>query len=106
MMAAVMLQVIGAIVLKTIADHWSELAIWLLAIAVIAVIFINIMRLCVWGYAHQRFSLSSTFPLSSLFYPAMLAVAVAYGDTVGVRQIAGALLITFGSLWLSTKIVS
>ena len=104
MLLAVTLQVLGALLLKTIADHRLEWSIAVLAIGVSAVIFLNLVRLSVWGAAHKRFPLSTTFPLSSLFYPVMLVVALAYGDAVGSRQLLGALLITSGSVWLSLRV--
>lgn len=104
MLLAVTLQVLGAVLLKTIADHRLQWPLAGLAVGVTAVIVLNLARLGVWGAAHKRFPLSTTFPLSSLFYPAMLIVAVAYGDTVGGRQLVGALLITSGSIWLSLRV--
>jgi hypothetical protein len=104
MLIAVGLQVSGAVLLKTIADNRLEWGLALLASGVGAVIVINLIRLVVWGLAHRRYPLSSTFPLSSLFYPAMLGVAVAFGDQVGVRQVVGALLITGGTFWLSSRV--
>ena len=104
MLGAVALQVAGAVLLKTIADNRLNWGLALLAGGVGAVIVINLIRLAVWARAHRRFSLSSTFPLSSLFYPAMLGVAIAFGDRVGLRQVIGALLITGGTFWLSARV--
>jgi drug/metabolite transporter (DMT)-like permease len=104
MLAAVALQVGGAVLLKTIADHRLVWSVALLAGGVGAVIVINLLRLAVWGVAHRRYPLSSTFPLSSLFYPAMLVVAVGFGDQVGALQVVGALLITSGTFWLSSRV--
>ena len=104
MLLAVSLQVMGALLLKTIADHRLDWSILVLGLGVSAVILLNLVRLGVWGAAHKRFPLSTTFPLSSLFYPVMLVVALAYGDAVGSRQLVGALLITAGSVWLSLRV--
>lgn len=104
MFLAVTLQVLGAILLKTIADHRLQWSFALLGAGVGVVIILNLVRLGVWGAAHKRFPLSTTFPLSSLFYPMMLLVAVAYGDPVGARQLIGAALITSGSVWLTLRV--
>jgi len=106
MFLAVTLQVLGAVLLKTIADHRLQWSLALLAAGIAAVVFLNLVRLGVWGAAHKRFPLSTTFPLSSLFYPMMLLVAVAYGDPVGARQLVGAGLITAGSVWLTVRVRS
>jgi len=104
MVVAVGLQVAGAVLLKTIANHHLEWSVAAVCGVVGAVVLVDLMRLGVWGLAHRRFPLSSTFPLSSLFYPAMLGVAAGFGDVVGVRQIVGALLITGGTVWLSSRV--
>ena len=106
MLFAVGLQVFGAVLLKTIADRHLELRISILAAAIGVVMCLNLVRLVVWGIAHKRYPLSTTFPMSSLFYPAMLVVAVLFGDDVGFRQVVGATLITFGTAWLSIRVQS
>jgi drug/metabolite transporter (DMT)-like permease len=103
MLIAVSLQVFGAVLLKTLADARSTLTVGLMVAGIGAVLVLNLVRLGVWGLAHSRFPLSTTFPLSSLFFPAMLAVAAAFGDEIGFRQILGAVLITAGAFWLSTR---
>lgn len=103
MLGAVALQVLGAILLKALADQaQSAISFWII-LGVGGVILLNVLRFVVWGYAHHRFPLSTTFPLSSLFFPSMLLVAFAYGDPIEVRQVIGAMLITVGSLWLNFK---
>lgn len=103
MLVAVGLQVVGAVLLKTVADRYQSWSLTLLVIALAAVGAVDVGRLIVWGYAHGRFPLSTTFPLSSLFYPAMLGIALLYGDRVGGLQLAGAALITAGVAWLTVK---
>ncbi len=105
MMVAVGLQVVGAVLLKTVADRYQSWSLTVLAVVLAAVAAVDVARLIVWGYAHGRFPLSTTFPLSSLFYPAMLGVALLYGDRVGGLQLAGAALITAGVAWLTVKAV-
>jgi drug/metabolite transporter (DMT)-like permease len=100
---AVVLQVAGAIALKTIADRQGSWDVIVLGFGLAVVGVINIARLIVWGYAHRTYPLSTTFPLSSLFFPAMLGVAAIYGDAVGPLQLAGAVLITSGVAWLTAK---
>lgn len=103
MLVAVILQVLGAVLLKVLADERHSLAFVFLLLGVGAVLVLNLVRLLVWGYAHRRFPLSTTFPLSSLFFPAMLGVATWFGDEIGSVQILGALLIASGTFWLSAK---
>jgi len=101
MLLAVALQVAGATVLKTLADGADRASLSLAALGIGVVVVLNLLRIVVWGAAHRRYPLSRTFPLSALFFPAMLLLALAYGEEPGVRQVAGALLITGGASWLT-----
>ena len=104
MLVAVGLQLLGAVLLKTIADNRLTWSLGLVALAVGGVLVLNLIRLGVWGYANSRFPLSTTFPLSSLFFPGLLLVAIAFGDEIGPTQVLGAMLITLGTAWLSLKV--
>jgi drug/metabolite transporter (DMT)-like permease len=104
MLVAVGLQVAGSVLLKVLAEASTSRSLLLVAPGIAAVLVLNLLRLGVWGVAHQRFPLSTSFPLSSLFFPAMLGVAYAFGEPVGGRQIAGAVLITAGTAWLAARV--
>ena len=104
MLGAVALQVAGAVLLKALAlQAQASISFWV-AVGVVGVIILNLLRFVVWGYAHRRFPLSTSFPLSSLFFPLMLVVAVLFDDPVEARQVAGVVLITMGSIWLNFKV--
>lgn len=103
MLVAVWLQIAGAALLKLLADARTQAsALWLLT-GVAAVAVVNVARLGVWGVAHRRYPLSTVFPLSALFFPAMLALAWWFGDSVSHTRIAGAALITAGSGWIAWR---
>jgi len=104
MLLAVGLQLTGAVLLKTIADNRLAWSIGVLAAGIGAVLLLNLVRLGVWGYANSRFPLSTTFPLSSLFFPGLLLVAIAFGDEIGIPQVLGAALITGGTMWLTVRV--
>jgi drug/metabolite transporter (DMT)-like permease len=99
---AVAMQVAAAVVLKGLADR-PGLPLAALAAGIGLAAGINGLRFLVWGYAHRRYPLSVSYPLSSLFFPLMLGVAWLYGDPVSARQAAGCLLITCGVLWLAFR---
>ncbi|MDH3687374.1 MAG: hypothetical protein OEP95_14170 [Myxococcales bacterium] len=101
MLLAVGLQVAGAIVLKTLADRVDHASVAMAGLGIGAVVALNLLRIGVWGAAHRRYPLSRTFPLSALFFPAMLLLAVVYGEEPGARQMVGAVLITAGASWLT-----
>ena len=101
MTSAVALQVGGAVVMKLLADASERVGLWFVVLGLGTVALLNIARLFVWGAAHRRYPLSSTYPLSSLFFPAMLFVALAFGDEIGPGQVVGAILIGAGVFWLT-----
>jgi drug/metabolite transporter (DMT)-like permease len=99
---AVALQVLGAVLLKVMADvDLGRRTLLLFGFG--AVLALDLARFLVWGAAHRRYPLSETFPLSSLFFPAMLVVSLFFGEPVGLRQLAGAALIAAGSAWMRWK---
>ena len=104
MLLAVGIQATAAILLKTIADGYEAWGLLLIAAGVGGIIALNLGRLLVWGLAYRRYPLSSTFPLSALFFPVVLLIAVGFGDPVGTREVAGAGLITVGVFWLTSQV--
>lgn len=88
------LNVFSSIVLKTLADKTPEISFLLIGFGLVALL--NIFRMIVWYFANRDFPLSQFHPLTSLIFPAMLLVALAYGEKIGFFQIGGALLISAG----------
>jgi drug/metabolite transporter (DMT)-like permease len=99
---AVVLNMLSAVLLKTMADN-PRMSLLKLVVGITAVIAINGGRFFVWGYAHQKYPLSKTYPLSSIFFPLMVPVSYLYGEVVHVNHIIGAVLITAGVLWLTLR---
>lgn len=99
---AVSLNIACAVTLKSLAAL-EHTPLWLLGVAVAFVVGLNGVRFVVWGVAHQRYPLSLSYPLSSMFFPLMLGVSYLYGDAVGPGQVAGTALVTLGVLWLALK---
>jgi multidrug transporter EmrE-like cation transporter len=100
---AVVLQIAGAIVLKSLADR-APVAPALLLAGIGVVAFLNGLRFLAWGFAHRRYPLSTTYPLAAVFFPLMLAVAYLYGDPVRLPQWLGTGLITAGVVWLTWRV--
>ncbi len=100
-LAVVGLNVGSSIVLKSMADrelHWTYL---LLGFGLVALM--NVFRLVVWYFANREFPLSVFYPLTSLIFPTMMLVALAYGETIGYPQIGGAVLICIGVALLGNQ---
>ena len=105
-LALLVMGIIGAnvtsgLVLKTLADHASG---WLITGIGFSFVFaLNGARLVIWLLANRRFPLSTTYPLTSLFFPIMLSISYAYGEPVNVVKILGTLLIASGVFWLGWR---
>ncbi len=102
---AVVIQVIAAVSLKELADR-PELPLVLVTAGIGAVALLNGVRFLVWGYVHKRYPLSHSYPLNSMFFPLMLAVAWAYGEAIRFNQVAGTALISLGVIWIALKLHS
>jgi multidrug transporter EmrE-like cation transporter len=93
--------VASGLLLKTLADHASG---WLITGIGFSIVFLlNGARLVIWLLANRRFPLSTTYPLTSLFFPIMLGISYAYGEPVNLLKIVGTLLIAGGVFWLGWR---
>lgn len=92
------LNVASGIVLKTLADGAYSRVI--IGLGLTVVLTFNALRLLVWMFANRRFPLSTTYPLTSIFFPIMLLVSFAYGEQVNLPKVIGTVLIACGVFWL------
>lgn len=98
----VLLQLAAAALLKQaalIATAGLLLALGLVAVA----IGIHGVRFLLWGYAHRRWPLSHTYPLTAVFFPIVVGMAVLYGEQIRAPQVMGSLLIGMGVAWLTFR---
>ena len=98
----VLLQLVAAALLKQaalIAAAGLFLALALVAVA----IGIHGLRFLLWGYAHRRWPLSHTYPLTAIFFPIVVGMAVLYGEQIRAPQVLGSLLIGLGVAWLTFR---
>lgn len=93
--ASIGLQLVSASLLKYAAlPERPALRFVLLALIVIGLL--NFGRLLIWNHIHRRFPVSMAYPLSALFFPGILLVAHAMGETLGRMQIVGGVVVTCG----------
>jgi len=100
---AVALNILCAVLLKTVADL-GDVSPWVLIASIGVVAALNGLRFLVWGVAHRKYPLSLSYPLSSMFFPMMLGVSYLYGDPVQATQVLGTGLITVGVLWGALRV--
>lgn len=102
-LGTIVLQLIAAWVLSTVASIRPSPSLLMAGSAVAAAIGLNIFRFGLWGYAHKRYPLSHTYPLTALFFPCVLLLSVAQGNTITAAQIVGTMLIAAGAVLMSSK---
>ena len=92
---SVILGIISAYILKEASLH-NDIGASVLVLTILAVVLVNGLRFVVWWYVHKRFPLSSSYPLSSLFFPLILIMGYAYGEEITSTKIIGAGIIVIG----------
>ena len=78
------------------ASMKNDISISMLAFVMVIVIGVNGGRFILWGYIHKHYPISFSYPINSLFFPAILVMSYVYGESVGVFQMLGVLCITTG----------
>lgn len=95
MLATVVLQLAVALVLDLAANREVRLDLFTV-VAILGAVALHGIRFVIWGYAHRRYPLSLTYPLTALFFPLVLVLAYWRGEAVGMAQVGGTILITAG----------
>jgi drug/metabolite transporter (DMT)-like permease len=98
----VLLQLLGAALLKQ-ASLSVRLGLLVPALFILCAFGVQGLRFLLWGYAHKRWPLSVTYPLTAVFFPMLIALAAFYGEPVTLQQWLGGLCITAGVAWLALQ---
>lgn len=70
----ILLQTTIALILQWASDYSNEILTLILILAL--VIGLNGGRFVIWGVLHRKYDLSKTYPLISLFFPFIYAIAL------------------------------
>ncbi len=87
------INIVAGVILKE-AGTADNIAIQLSGLAVAGLLGVG--QFVIWRKAHQRYPLSLTYPFTALTFPMALGVAVLYGESVGLWQVAATLLVAAG----------
>jgi drug/metabolite transporter (DMT)-like permease len=60
------------------------------------VLALSFARFFIWNRIYKRYPISLAYPLSAIFFPAVVAIAWLMGETIGILQIVGAILVMAG----------
>jgi len=95
-LGTVLIQVFVAILLKELADFDGGRSWWLIAFIIAMAAGLNGIRFLIWGYTNKHYPLSSSYPLTALFFPCILAVSALYGEPVAWNQMVAIVVIVAG----------
>jgi drug/metabolite transporter (DMT)-like permease len=87
---------LGSALLLKLAPDAKRANLLPLALVLGAVFALNGARFVTWGALHRRFPISVAYPVSAVFFPAVVAMAWFMGEPVGALQLAGATLVMAG----------
>ncbi|GAB2492616.1 hypothetical protein GCM10027084_01510 [Pseudoxanthomonas sangjuensis] len=90
------LQLASAALLK-FASVRIDPTLLFLALVLAVVLGLNFGRFLAWNAIHKRYPVSFAYPLSALFFPAVVGLAWLTGERVGPWQLAGATLVMAGT---------
>lgn len=93
--ASVCIQLVCATLLKLAsADQGQALPLVIGTLAL--VLALGFLRFLVWNRIHKLYPVSVAYPLSAVFFPAVVLLAWATGEPVGWMQACGAAVVMLG----------
>ena len=95
-LSTVVIQIVVAILLKELADARGGRSHWLVAAIIAVAAGLNGIRFLVWGFTSKHFPLSSSYPLTALFFPCILIVSAFYGEAVVWTKLVAVAIIVAG----------
>lgn len=93
--ASVGLQLINATLVK-FASATPAPPMFVIGSLLMIVLALSFIRFFIWNGIYKRYPISLAYPLSAIFFPAVVAIAWAMGETIGILQLAGATLVMAG----------
>lgn len=93
--ASVGLQLISAFLVKT-ASTIAHPELTLITGMLLIVLILNFGRFLIWNNIHKKYPVSLAYPLSAIFFPAIVLIAWAMGERIGLMQLFGATLVMIG----------
>lgn len=68
------------------------------------VIVINLLKFILWGWIHARFHLSSSYPLTAIFFPIIYLIAIFKNQSeFNLFKLSGVILILLGIFIIEMK---
>jgi len=93
--ASVGLQLVNATLVK-FASATPAPPLLVIGSLLVVVLVLSFVRFFIWNGIYKRYPISLAYPLSAIFFPAVVVIAWAMGETIGILQLAGAALVMIG----------
>lgn len=100
-LASVGLQLINAVLVK-LASATPAPAPLVIGSLLAVVLALSFVRFFIWNGIYKRYPISLAYPLSAGFFPAVVMVAWAMGEPIGVLQVVGAAIVMVGVIRVIT----
>lgn len=95
------LQLVNATLVK-LASATPSPAPLVIAGLLAVVLVLSFARFFIWNGIYRRYPISLAYPLSAIFFPAVVLVAWTMGETVGIVQVAGVAVVMAGVIRVIT----
>jgi drug/metabolite transporter (DMT)-like permease len=95
------LQLFNALLVKLAAATPSP-PLLVMAGLLLAVLALGFVRFFIWSGIYKRYPISLAYPLSAIFFPAVVLLAWTMGEAVGAMQLLGAALVMAGVVLVVT----
>ena len=96
------LQLVNALLVKLAAATPSP-PLLVFAGLLFGVLALGFVRFFIWSGIYKRYPISLAYPLSAIFFPAVVLMAWAMGEAIGAMQVAGATLVMAGVVLVVTS---
>lgn len=71
-----------ALVLDYIQNLNMDFFSFYVVIGIIFVLGLNVFKFIVWNFLHKRYDLSSTYPMTAIYFPLIYIISVVKGEVV------------------------
>ncbi|MEO8186383.1 MAG: hypothetical protein ABI580_03355 [Burkholderiaceae bacterium] len=95
----IVLQISSAALIK-VAAILSHPGLTQIAMLLALVFSLNMGRFMVWNAIHKRYPVSLAYPVSALFFPAVVGLAWFMDEPIGVWQVVGTFMVMAGVSWI------
>lgn len=69
-----------ALILEYVENLHTGMLSFYVIVGMVVVLGLNVLKFIVWNFLHKRYDLSSTYPLTAIYFPMIYAISVFKGE--------------------------